>query len=71
MTWADATLEPSINPNFTWVRWVFPFEATGPTAKILMRATDGEGTVAPEELNPPLPNGATGWPQRSVRVNGG
>jgi DMSO/TMAO reductase YedYZ molybdopterin-dependent catalytic subunit len=67
-TWADATLEPSINPNFTWVRWVFPFEASGPAANILMRATDGEGNVAPEEYNPPLPNGATGWPQRSVRV---
>jgi DMSO/TMAO reductase YedYZ molybdopterin-dependent catalytic subunit len=70
-TWADATLEPSINPNFTWVRWVFPFEASGAAANILMRATDGEGNVAPEEVNPPLPNGATGWPQRSVRVNGG
>jgi DMSO/TMAO reductase YedYZ molybdopterin-dependent catalytic subunit len=70
-TWADATLEPSINPDFTWVRWVFPFEATGPAANILMRATDGEGTVAPEEQNPPLPDGATGWPQRSVRVSGG
>ena len=67
-TWADATLEPSINPDFTWVRWVFPFEATGPAANILMRATDGEGNVAPEEINPPLPDGATGWPQRSVRV---
>jgi DMSO/TMAO reductase YedYZ molybdopterin-dependent catalytic subunit len=70
-TWADATLEPSINPNFTWVRWVFPFEASGAAANILMRATDGEGNVAPEEYNPPLPNGATGWPQRSVRVNEG
>ena len=68
-TWADATLEPSINPDFTWVRWVFPFEATGPAANILMRATDGEGNVAPKEANPPLPNGATGWPQRSVRVS--
>jgi DMSO/TMAO reductase YedYZ molybdopterin-dependent catalytic subunit len=67
-TWADATLEPSINPDFTWVRWVFPFEASGAAANILMRATDGEGNVAPEENNPPLPNGATGWPQRSVRV---
>jgi DMSO/TMAO reductase YedYZ molybdopterin-dependent catalytic subunit len=70
-TWADATLEPSINPDFTWVRWVFPFEATGAAANILMRATDGEGNVAPEEQNPPLPDGATGWPQRSVRVNEG
>jgi DMSO/TMAO reductase YedYZ molybdopterin-dependent catalytic subunit len=67
-TWADATLEPSINPDFTWVRWVFPFEASGAAANILMRATDGEGNVAPEEYNPPLPDGATGWPQRSVRV---
>jgi DMSO/TMAO reductase YedYZ molybdopterin-dependent catalytic subunit len=67
-TWADATLEPSINPDFTWVRWVFPFEATGPATNIVMRATDGEGNVAPEEINPPLPDGATGWPQRSVRV---
>ena len=51
-TWADATLEPSINPDFTWVRWVFPFEASPDTAKLWMRATDGEGTVAPQAQNP-------------------
>jgi hypothetical protein len=67
-TWEDATLEPSINPDFTWVRWVFPFEATSGVAKIWMRATDGEGTVAPQERNPPLPDGATGWPERVVKV---
>ena len=67
-TWGDAELEPSINPNFTWVRWVFPFEAKSGTLNILMRATDGEGTVAPSEYRPPLPDGATGWPQRTVRV---
>lgn len=67
-TWADATLEPSINPDFTWVRWVFPFEATPAVAKLWMRATDGEGNVAPQERNPPLPDGATGWPERAVQV---
>jgi len=67
-TWADATLEPSINPNFTWVRWLFPFQATGPSTTLLMRATDGEGAVAPSDYQAPLPNGATGWPQRSFRV---
>jgi DMSO/TMAO reductase YedYZ molybdopterin-dependent catalytic subunit len=67
-TWADATLEPSINPNFTWVRWLFPFQATGPSVTLLMRATDGEGTVAPNDYQAPLPNGATGWPQRTFRV---
>ena len=70
-TWADATLEPSINPDFTWVRWLFPFEATPGTMSILLRATDGEGTVAPDEYLPPLPDGATGWPQRTFRVSGG
>ena len=45
-----------------------PIVFAGPAANILMRATDGDGNVAPEENNPPLPNGATGWPQRSVRV---
>jgi DMSO/TMAO reductase YedYZ molybdopterin-dependent catalytic subunit len=67
-TWADAELEPSINPNFTWVRWVFPFEATAGVTQMLMRATDGDGTVAPSEYLPPLPDGATGWPERTVRV---
>jgi DMSO/TMAO reductase YedYZ molybdopterin-dependent catalytic subunit len=69
-TWADATLEPSINPDFTWVRWIFPFEAQPGTVKLLLRATDGEGNVAPDEYNPPLPDGATGWPERTVRVAG-
>jgi DMSO/TMAO reductase YedYZ molybdopterin-dependent catalytic subunit len=66
-TWADAELEPSINPNFTWVRWVYPLQASS-NVTVLMRATDGEGTVAPMERNPPLPDGATGWPDRQVRV---
>ena len=67
-TWADATLEPSINPDFTWVRWVFPFDAAPGDISLLLRATDGEGTVAPEEYRPPLPDGATGWPSRKFRV---
>jgi DMSO/TMAO reductase YedYZ molybdopterin-dependent catalytic subunit len=67
-TWADAILEPSINPDFTWVRWLFPFEAVPGNMSILLRATDGEGNVAPEERRPPLPDGATGWPMRPFRV---
>ncbi|MGH2614494.1 MAG: molybdopterin-dependent oxidoreductase, partial [Thermomicrobiales bacterium] len=70
-TWADATLEPSINPDFTWVRWVFPFEAALGVAKIWMRATDGDGNAAPQERHSPLPDGATGWPERVVQVSEG
>ncbi len=69
-SWADAILEPSINPPFTWVRWAFPVELTEGEYKMRIRVTDGEGNVAPETERSPLPDGATGWPRRTVRVNG-
>jgi sulfite oxidase len=70
-TWADARIEPSLNPPFTWVRWAFPFEAVDKrdfTMKI--RVTDGEGTVMDETERAPLPDGATGWPSRNIKVRG-
>jgi hypothetical protein len=67
-TWADATLEPSINPPLTWVRWAYPFDATPGTIKMRMRATDGTGQVMSEDDRPPLPDGATGWPSRQFKV---
>lgn len=67
-TWADAQLEPSLNPPFTWVRWAFPFEAVSGTHRIKIRVTDGTGVVMSEERQPPLPDGATGWPDRTLKV---
>ena len=67
-TWKDATLEPSINPNFTWVRWILPFDALSGRVTMLMRATDTKGNVATADRRPPLPDGATGWPDRTFRV---
>ncbi len=70
-TWADAQIEPSLNPPFTWVRWAFPFDAVdGQDFTMKMRVTDGEGTVMDENQRPPLPDGATGWPSRGVKVRG-
>ena len=70
-TWADATLEAALNPPFTWVRWAYQFTADpGATYKMKMRATDGAGQVMLEERNPPLPDGATGWPSRSFKTKG-
>lgn len=70
-TWADATLEPAINPPFTWVRWAYPFTAEpGTTYKMKIRATDGTGQVMSEERRSPLPDGATGWPSRQFKTTG-
>lgn len=67
-SWADAILEPSLNPPLTWVRWAFPFDATPGKYTLRMRATDGAGEVMSEIQRSPLPDGATGWPRRSFEV---
>ena len=70
-TWADAMLEPALNPPFTWVRWAYQFTANpGTTYKMKMRATDGTGVVMSEEKRSPLPDGATGWPSRQFKTKG-
>lgn len=68
-TWADAQIEPSINPPLTWVRWSYPFDAEPDTDfRIKIRVTDGLGTVMDEQDRSPLPDGATGWPDRKISV---
>lgn len=69
-TWLQAELEdvsaPPLGPQ-TWVRW--RVDVTRPTAgpaRLVVRATDGSGTVQEERETPPLPSGATGW--HAIRV---
>ena len=70
-TWAIATLEDPINAPLTWVRWLLPIQAVaGDEYKLRLRITDGEGVTAPKDRQPPLPDGATGWPSRTVSVEG-
>jgi len=66
-SWAEAELEAALNAPYTWVRWRFPYEAAE-DFEMWLRVTDGEGTVAPEERQSPLPDGATGWPLRRINV---
>jgi DMSO/TMAO reductase YedYZ molybdopterin-dependent catalytic subunit len=67
-TWTDAQLEPSLNPPFTWVRWALPFTAATGDYHVVIRATDGTGAVMSETDRAPLPDGATGWPRRTIHV---
>jgi DMSO/TMAO reductase YedYZ molybdopterin-dependent catalytic subunit len=67
-SWADATLEPSLNPPFTWVRWAYQFDAQPGKYTMILRATDGTGAVMDEKDRDPLPDGATGWPRRNFKV---
>jgi DMSO/TMAO reductase YedYZ molybdopterin-dependent catalytic subunit len=67
-TWADAQLEPSLNPPFTWVRWAYPFDAQPGKYTLRLRATDGNGAVMSQDDRDTLPSGATGWPRRRFEV---
>jgi DMSO/TMAO reductase YedYZ molybdopterin-dependent catalytic subunit len=69
-SWAAAALEPALNPPLTWVRWALAVAARPGDLKLRVRVTDGAGTTAPEDEQPPLPDGATGWPRRTVEVEG-
>jgi DMSO/TMAO reductase YedYZ molybdopterin-dependent catalytic subunit len=69
-SWTDAILEPALNPPFTWVRWALPVDLAEGEYKMRIRVTDGEGNVMQETDRSPLPDGATGWPRRTVRVKG-
>lgn len=67
-SWADATLEPALNPPFTWVRWAITLDLQPGEYTMRIRATDGTGEVMIEQERSPLPDGATGWPRRRFEV---
>jgi DMSO/TMAO reductase YedYZ molybdopterin-dependent catalytic subunit len=65
--WRDARLSRPIS-DATWVQWVTDWAATSGQHVVAVRATDGAGTLQPEEPSPPAPDGARGWHTISVNV---
>ena len=66
--WDDATVHPPLS-DFTWVRWQYDFQAQPPEHALVVRATDGTGRRQIIEARDPLPEGATGYHRRPVRVD--
>ncbi len=52
----------------TWVQWQYAWDAASGDHTIVARATDGEGQTQTDQVAPPAPDGATGWPQRACHV---
>ncbi|MBF6174536.1 molybdopterin-dependent oxidoreductase [Nocardia blacklockiae] len=65
--WQPARLaaEPSTD---TWRQWVYDWDATPGPHTLRARATDGTGEVQTSDLRDVIPDGATGYPDVSVRV---
>lgn len=62
---ADLTAEYSTD---TWRQWTYRWDATPGTHTLHVRATDTTGATQTEQRRPPVPDGATGWHSRTVRV---
>jgi len=66
--WRDAKLSMPIS-DATWVQWVVQWATTPGDHVIQVRATDGKGSVQPEQPSPPAPDGARGW--HTINVHAG
>jgi DMSO/TMAO reductase YedYZ molybdopterin-dependent catalytic subunit len=65
-TWTTARLletQPGVD---AWVRWEGMFTATVGPIELLARATDSQGVLQEEAVNPTYPDGASGWHQLTV-----
>ncbi len=45
----------------TWRQWVWMWDASRGDHRLQVRATDGEGEIQPPDVQPPFPDGATGF----------
>jgi DMSO/TMAO reductase YedYZ molybdopterin-dependent catalytic subunit len=69
-TWGLASIKPALGPN-TWVLWLFGYDLpAGPPDehRIIVRATDGTGSVQTAMVQEALPSGATGHHAVVVRT---
>ncbi|HEX8035878.1 MAG TPA: molybdopterin-dependent oxidoreductase, partial [Ktedonobacterales bacterium] len=67
-TWHQAILAPPLSDQ-TWVFWSWIWRPTAPGSyTLLVRATDGTGSVQTPIKRGTVPNGATGWDTANVIV---
>jgi len=65
--WNAATLAKEYSDD-TWRQWYWTWPATAGQHTVYCRATDKDGQVQPEERVAPIPDGATGWHNRVLRI---
>jgi DMSO/TMAO reductase YedYZ molybdopterin-dependent catalytic subunit len=68
-SWDEAMLKEPIS-RYSWTLWAYRWtpERSG-TAKVICRATDGEGELQTEQRAAPHPAGSTGWHSVEVAVS--
>ena len=66
-TWTDATLSDPLPGTDVWRQWVYDYDPPAGEHEVVVRATDGTGTLQASEEASPFPSGPSGWVSRTVR----
>jgi hypothetical protein len=66
-TWTDATLSEELPGEDVWRQWEHTYEAPSGEHDVVVRATDGTGTLQPKKESKPFPSGPTGWVSQTIR----
>ncbi|WP_284014602.1 molybdopterin-dependent oxidoreductase [Halobaculum litoreum] len=66
-TWTDAELSEPLPGDDVWRQWVHRYDSPGAEHEVVVRATDGTGTLQPADERSAFPNGPSGWVSRTVR----
>lgn len=72
-SWRKAQLKKPFSEPYTWTFWALEWEPTkefpkGGDVNIIVRATDGEGNLQTYQIEPPAPDGASGYHVVKVKV---
>jgi len=67
-TWVDAELSADLPDEDVWRQWRHVFEPSG-SHEVVVRATDGTGTLQPRDRSESFPSGATGWVTETVSAD--
>ena len=66
-SWQACVVEPPVH-ELSWVRWAWVGALSGGNVSARVRAIDADGVVQSEVREPPLPDGASGYHARTVRL---
>jgi DMSO/TMAO reductase YedYZ molybdopterin-dependent catalytic subunit len=65
-TWHDADLSDPLPGDDVWRQWAYRYDPPSGAHEVVVRATDGLGTLQPREEQDAYPSGPSGWVSTTV-----
>ncbi|AZH24357.1 molybdopterin-dependent oxidoreductase [Haloplanus aerogenes] len=65
-TWNDADLSDPLPADDVWRQWVYRYDPPDGAHEVVVRATDGLGTLQPRDERRAYPSGPSGWVSTTI-----